>query len=78
MRKVIVDSKFDRKSLNSFLSFCFPNLKQNMFFKALRQKDIKVNGVRVKENIDVNAQPSAHSLKRERRFPKETRLSVYN
>ena len=54
MRKVTVDSKFDGKNLNSFLSFCFPNLKQNMFFKALRQKDIKVNGVRIKENITIN------------------------
>ena len=54
MRKVIVDSRFDGKNLNQFLNFCFPALKQSMFFKALRQKDIKVNGVRMKENIPVN------------------------
>lgn len=54
MRKVTVNSKFDGKNLNSFVSFCFPNLKQNMFFKALRQKDIKVNGIRVKENVILN------------------------
>ena len=55
MRKVIVNEKFDGKSLNSFLSFCFPALRQNMFFKALRQKDIKINGERIKENINVKA-----------------------
>lgn len=54
MRRVVVDSKFDGKNLNYFLTFCFPNLKQNMFFKALRQKDIKINGTRVKENVIVN------------------------
>ena len=54
MRKVVVDNKFDGKSLNSFLSFCFPVLKQNMFFKALRQKDIKINGTRVKENVNLS------------------------
>ena len=53
MRKLIVNEKFDGKSLNSFLSFCFPALRQNVFFKALRQKDIKINGVRIKENINL-------------------------
>lgn len=53
MRKVIVDEKYNQKNLNQFLSYCFPNLKQNHFFKALRQKDIKVNGIRVKENISL-------------------------
>ncbi|MBR2290550.1 MAG: RluA family pseudouridine synthase [Clostridia bacterium] len=55
MRKIIVDEKLNGKSLNHVLSFCFPALKQNMFFKALRQKDIKVNGTRVKENVAVNS-----------------------
>lgn len=54
MRKLVVDEKFSGKSLNSFLSFSFPNLKQSNFFKALRQKDIKINSQRVKENVLVN------------------------
>ena len=56
MRKLIVNEKFSGKSLNSFLNSSFPNLKQNVFFKALRQKDIKINGQRVKENVLVNAE----------------------
>ena len=53
MRKIIVTEKFDGKKLNSYLNFCFPNLNQNTFFKALRKKDIKINGIRVKENVTV-------------------------
>ena len=55
MKKVIVDEKNDGKSLNQFLSFCFPALKQNMFFKALRKKDIRINGQRIRENVTVKA-----------------------
>ena len=54
MKKFIVTSKFNNKKLSEAVFWNFPNLKQNMFFKALRQKDIKVNGSRVKENIVVN------------------------
>ena len=54
MRKIVVNDKFDNKSLSEFVFWNFPNLKQNMFFKALRQKDIKINGTRVKESINVN------------------------
>lgn len=54
MKKFIVTNKFNNKKLSEAVFWNFPNLKQNMFFKALRQKDIKVNGTRVKENITVN------------------------
>ena len=54
MKKFIVTNKFNNKKLSEAVFWNFPNLKQNMFFKALRQKDIKVNGSRVKENIVVN------------------------
>lgn len=54
MKKIVVTKKFNNKPLSETVFWNFPNLKQNMFFKALRQKDIKVNGVRVKENIIVN------------------------
>lgn len=51
MRKVIVTEKYNEKKLGNFILDSFVNLRQNIFFKALRQKDIKVNGKRVKENI---------------------------
>jgi 23S rRNA pseudouridine955/2504/2580 synthase len=54
MRKIIVPEKYDNKKLNNFLLDSFPNLSQNMLYKALRQKDIKIDGVRQKENIKIN------------------------
>lgn len=54
MKKINVISKFNNKPLSESVFWSFPNLSKSMFFKALRQKDIKVNGVRVKENVTVN------------------------
>lgn len=51
MRKLIVNKKYDNKKLNTFILASFPELSLNLFNKALRKKDIRVNGVRVKENI---------------------------
>ena len=54
MQKLIVSKKYDNKKLNNFVFDSFPKLNQSFFYKALRQKDIKVNGKRVKENILIN------------------------
>ena len=54
MKKIVVTEKFDNKNISEMVFWSFPNLSQNMFFKALRKKDIKVNGTRVKKNIKVN------------------------
>lgn len=51
MKKLIVDKKYNSKKLNRFLQDKFPNLSNNLFYKTLRKKDIKVNGKRVNENI---------------------------
>lgn len=53
MRKIIVTKKYNGKKLNTFLLDSYRNLNQNQLFKALRQKDIKINGKRVKENVVV-------------------------
>lgn len=50
MQKLIVPKKYDKKNLNNFILESFPNLNLNFLYKALRQKDIKINGKRVKEN----------------------------
>ncbi len=55
MKKSVVPEKYNNKKLNAFLLDSFPNLNQNMLYKALRQKDIKVNGIRVKENCLIYA-----------------------
>lgn len=53
MRKVIVTEKYDGKKLNNFLLDSFPKLTKNVLYKALRQKDIKIDGTRIKENITI-------------------------
>ncbi len=53
MKKLIVPKKYDNKKLNKFLKENIPNLSDNLFFKTLRKKDIKVNGKRVLQNINV-------------------------
>ena len=53
MRSLIVDNKFNNKKLQAFLQFNFNGLSSSMFFKTLRKKDIKINGKRINENINV-------------------------
>ncbi|MBR0350693.1 MAG: RluA family pseudouridine synthase [Clostridia bacterium] len=55
MRKIIVNEKYNGKKLNKFLLDNIPNLSQNLLYKTLRKKDIKVNDKRVNENITVYA-----------------------
>lgn len=47
MRKLIVSEKYNNKKLNNFILDSFPNLNKNTLFKALRKKDIRINGTRV-------------------------------
>ncbi len=54
MRELVVNSKFNNKSLNSFLMNEFPCLTQNTFYKALRKKDIRVNNIKVNENVSIH------------------------
>ena len=55
MRKLIVNEKYNNKKLNNFILDNFKNLKQSILFKALRKKDVKINGTRVSENITIHA-----------------------
>ena len=54
MKKKIVDKKYDNKKLSNFIFDCFPNLNKNIFFKALRKKDIRINNVRVNNDCLVH------------------------
>lgn len=53
MKKLIVSKKYNNKKLNKFLQDSIPNLSQNLFYKTLRKKDIKINGKRVIENVNI-------------------------
>lgn len=53
MKRLIVTKKYHGKYLNKFLFENLPTLTSNLFYKTLRKKDIKVNGKRVSENVNV-------------------------
>ena len=55
MKELIVEEKYNGKKLNTYLLGLFPNLSQNTLQKALRQKDIRVNGIRTSQNIVLNS-----------------------
>lgn len=50
MKTLIVDYKDDGKKLSTYLTSVFPNLNVNNVYKALRKKDIRINGRRISEN----------------------------
>lgn len=51
MKELIVSDKFNNKKLQTFLTHNFPSLSTSLFHKTLRKKDIKINNVRVNENV---------------------------
>ena len=53
MKKLIVTSKYNNKKLNKFLQDNFPSLTTSLFYKTLKKKDIKINGKRISENINI-------------------------
>ena len=53
MKKLIVNKKYNGKKLNKFLFDNIQNLTSNLYYKALRKKDIKINGKRVSENVNI-------------------------
>lgn len=53
MKELIVNKKYNGKKLNKFLFDNIPSLTSNLFYKTLRKKDIKINGKRINENIEV-------------------------
>jgi 23S rRNA pseudouridine955/2504/2580 synthase len=54
MRNLIVNEKYNNKKLNSFILDNFKNLNPNVLYKALRKKDIRINNVKVSENLEVH------------------------
>lgn len=54
MKKIIVNKKYDNKKLSNFIFDSFPDLNKNIFFKALRKKDIRINNIRVNSDCLVH------------------------
>lgn len=53
MRKLVVSKKYNNKKISCFLFDSFNGLSTSTFYKALRKKDILINGTRIKENVSV-------------------------
>lgn len=53
MKELIVAKKYNNKKLDKFLKDNLQNLSNNLFYKTLRKKDIKINGKRISENVTV-------------------------
>lgn len=54
MKTLIVDKKYDGKYVSKFLLDTFPALTRNTLYKTFRQKDIKINDVRIHEDVIVH------------------------
>ena len=53
MKKLIVPQKYNEKKLTKFILDSFPHLSPNMLYKALRQKDIKIDGTRTNKDCTI-------------------------
>jgi 23S rRNA pseudouridine955/2504/2580 synthase len=47
MKTFIVEKKYNQKKLSKYLLDNIPNFNINTFYKILRKKDIKINGIRI-------------------------------
>lgn len=58
MKNLIVNEKYNNKKLSAFLLASFPKLSINSVYKALRKKDIKINGSRTNSDVYVHTSDS--------------------
>ena len=54
MEKLEVNEKYNNKKLDKFVLDNLPYLSSSSFYKILRKKDIKINGKRVSQNVELN------------------------
>lgn len=54
MKKIIVDKKYNNKKISNFILDNFPNLKKNTLYKAIRKKDIRVNNIKISNDIEIH------------------------
>lgn len=53
MKSLIINNKFDNKNLLFVLMHEFQTVPKSVFYKALRKKDIRVNNIKVSEDVIV-------------------------
>ena len=55
MRKIIIENLKKETSLSKYMLLKFPNLSKGSLYKALRNKDIKVNEKRINKDVILNS-----------------------
>lgn len=53
MKTLVVNDKFNSKKLLAFLNYEFPSVSESIFYKALRKKDIRINDIKISENVTI-------------------------
>lgn len=53
MKILKVQEKDNNKKICQYLLAEFPNLKQGTLYKALRKKDIRINNIRISDNVSI-------------------------
>ena len=53
MKNLVVEKKYNNYNLIDYLQANFDGLTKSTIFKALRNKDIIINNVRIRENVKV-------------------------
>ncbi len=51
MRKIVVDK--NNKKIVNYIKSKFNNVPESAIYKALRQKDIRLNGIKISDNVPV-------------------------
>ena len=54
MREIIVDKKYENKKVSDVLYSNFNGLTKNTLYKAFRKKDIRVNNVKINEDVFIH------------------------
>lgn len=54
MKSLIVNNKFDNKNLLFLLMHEFQSVPKSVFYKALRKKDIRLNNIKISEDVIVH------------------------
>jgi 23S rRNA pseudouridine955/2504/2580 synthase len=54
MKTLIINKKYNNKKITNVLQSYFPDLPINTIYKTLRKKDIKVNGKRISQDVELH------------------------
>ena len=54
MQILKVEERFNNKKICDYILYKFPNLNKNTLYKYLRKKDIRINNVKISNNVNIS------------------------